>query len=56
MNGGTNMRLKAKSCSSCALDEDDQPIDGACIAMVKEGYDFYEEYEKVSDPSWCTYE
>ena len=48
--------IKGKVISIMPLDENDELIDGACIAMVEEGYDFYEEYEKVSDPSWCTYD
>ena len=48
--------IKGKVMFIMPLDENDELIDGACIAMVKEGYDFYEEYEKVSDPSWCTYD
>ena len=48
--------IKGKIIFLTPLDDNDEPIDGGCIAMVKEGYDFYEEYEKVADPSWCTYE
>ena len=35
------------------LDEGGDVITGECVLMVKEGYDIYEEYEKVTDPSWC---
>ena len=38
------------------LDEDGDVMTGECVVMVKEGYDIEEEYEKVTDPSWCTYE
>tara|TARA_B100001564_G_scaffold316560_1_gene291990 strand:- start:3891 stop:4502 length:612 start_codon:yes stop_codon:yes gene_type:complete len=38
------------------LDEGGDIISGECVVMVKEGHDFYEEYDKVTDPSWCTYE
>ena len=36
------------------LDEDGDVIAGECVVMVKEGYDIEKEYEKVTDPSWCT--
>jgi len=48
--------IKGKIIFIMPLDENDELIDGECIAMVKVGFDFYEEYDKVTDPSWCTYE
>ena len=41
---------------SVGLDESGEPIDGECVVMVKKGFDIYEEYDKVTDPYWCTSE
>ena len=48
--------IKGKILFLAPLDDDGEPVSGDCIAMVKQGYDFYDEFDEVTDPYWCTYE
>ena len=48
--------IKGKILFLAPLDNDGEPVSGDCIAMVKQGYDFYDEFDEVTDPYWCTYE
>jgi len=45
--------IKGKMLFAAGLDESGNPVRDECVAMVKKGYNFDDELEKVSIPSWC---